>query len=231
MTGVATVIDLLARPVYGMGEVDVALALPPGTARRWIDGYVRARRWYPPVVRVETTGDDVVTWGEFVETRLLAEYRRAGVPMIHLRPTVERLREELKVLYPLAYARTWLEPYGNELVQRVQDEMDTDQRLRLVVYRNDQLVLSPGTQRFVDSSVFEDVVTRLRPAQDLSVYIDPVRQFGRPVVGNVPTDIVWEQFDAGDAPEMIAELYSLTIEQILDAIRYENRREKARSAA
>ena len=39
--------------------------------RRVID----AGETYPPVVREEPTGDEAVTWGEFVETRLLSEYQ------------------------------------------------------------------------------------------------------------------------------------------------------------
>ena len=85
--------DLLARPVYGMAQVDRVLALRSGTARRWIDGYARGGRTYPPVVRLTTTGDDIVTWGEFAETRFLAEFRDAGVPLTRMRPAVERLRE------------------------------------------------------------------------------------------------------------------------------------------
>jgi hypothetical protein len=34
------------------------------------------------VVRREATGDESVTWGEFIETRVLAEFREAGVPLV-----------------------------------------------------------------------------------------------------------------------------------------------------
>ena len=90
------VIDLLSRSVYGLSQVDVLLSLRPGTARRWIDGYARAGRSYPPVVREVSTGDEAVMWGEFVETRLLAQYRDAGVPMIRMRPAIDVLRENGK---------------------------------------------------------------------------------------------------------------------------------------
>ncbi|MBX3031068.1 MAG: DUF433 domain-containing protein [Chloroflexi bacterium] len=216
-----SVVSLLERPVYGMAEVDDVLRLRPGTARRWIDGYQR-RRPYPPVVRLEATGSDVVTWGEFVETRLLAEYRDAGVPMVHLRPTVERLRDELGVRYPLAYASTWLEPHGNELVRRVQEEAGTSQRLRFVVVRNDQLVLALPAQRFVDAVEFDQVVRRLQPERGLRVYIDPERQAGRPVVRSVPTEVIAELHEAGDPVEQIAELYALDVDLVNEAIRYES---------
>lgn len=215
--------DLLARPVYGLAQVDRLLGLRSGTAERWIDGYERGGRMYDPVVRVASTRDPVVTWGEFSEARLLAEFRRANVPMIRMRPVVERLREELGVAYPLAYARSWLEPVGRELVQRIQVDVGLERRLALVVVRNGQLVLSEGTESFVEAVEFEDGAVRLiRP--DLrydQVVFDPLRQFGEPIVRSVPTAIVAEQYRAGDSIELIAELNSLTKEQVEQAIRFE----------
>ena len=72
------VVDLLERPLYGLPQVDRILGLRTGTAKRWIDGYHRGGKDYPPIVREEATGVDIATWGEFVETRLLAEYRDAA---------------------------------------------------------------------------------------------------------------------------------------------------------
>ena len=45
---------------------------------------------YPPVVGPERSGAEIVTWGEFVETRLLSEYRSAGVPLLRMRPARRR---------------------------------------------------------------------------------------------------------------------------------------------
>lgn len=52
---------MLDRPVYNYAETDRLLRLTPGTARRWVDGYERAGRRYPPVVRQEPTGSAWVT--------------------------------------------------------------------------------------------------------------------------------------------------------------------------
>ena len=146
----ANVIDLLSRPVYGLAQVDALLSLRSGTARRWIDGYTRAGRSYPPVVREASTGDEAVTWGEFVETRLLAQYRDAGVPMIRMRPAIDLLREQMQTRYPLASARTWLDVDGRELVWKVQDQVGLDRPLALVVVRTGQAVLdwSPPAEAF-----------------------------------------------------------------------------------
>lgn len=219
-----TVTDLLEHPVYGMAQVDRLLALSPGTGRRWIDGYTRGGKTYPPVVRVEPTGEEVVTWGEFVETRLLAEYRDAGVPLVRMRPAIDRLRETFHPLYPLAHARPFVA--ARELVLEVQQEVRLAKRLQLVVIRNDQIVLSDAADRFFKAVQFgpgeNGVVERLQPAADIpEVLIDPLRGFGEPVVRSVPTEIIAEQVRTGESIEGISELYELPRASVEAAVRYE----------
>ena len=217
-------IDLLARPVYGMAQVDWILRLRPGTARRWIDGYTRDGKQYEPVVRLESTGEDIATWGEFTEARLLSEFRDAGIPIVRMRPAVSRLREDFNELYPLAHALPWLETKGRELVMRVQEEVALESGLQLVVVRNDQLVLSLPADRFVRSVEWgeDGAARRLHPLPELDrVVLDPLRQFGEPVVRSVPTAVIAEQVRAGDRIAMIAELYELPEEEVEQAIRYE----------
>lgn len=223
------VVDLLERPVYGLLQVDRLLGLRSGTARRWIDGYRRGSKEYPPVVRHRSTGSDVATWGEFVETRLLAEYRDAGVPLIRMRPAIELLREELNTPYPLASARTWLDVHGQELVRRVQDEVKLDKHLALVVVRTGQHVLdwakpADDFRRSVKWSGDDGNAQprQLRPMPDIKdVVIDPLRGFGEPVVRGVRTEVIGELVRAGDSPDMIAELYDLPRQTVDAAVRYE----------
>ncbi len=227
-------IDLLARPVYGMAQVDWILRLHPGTSRRWIDGYERSGKAYPPIVRLQPTGDDIVTWGEFAEVRLLSEFRDAGILIQRMRPAVEGLREQFDQLYPLAHARPYLEARGRELVLKVQEKVGLEVQLRLVVVRSGQLSLTTETDRFVRSMDFGDhgVVQRMHPLPDLQhVWLDPLRQFGEPVVRIVPTAVIAEQARAGDTPALIARLNELSDEEVWQAIRYELLRSEAKLAA
>jgi uncharacterized protein (DUF433 family) len=222
------IVDLLDRPVYGFGQVDHILGLTPGTTRRWIDGYTRGNRSYEPVVRPESTGEESVTWGEFVETRLLAEYRDAGVPLIRMRPVVERLRDELNTRYPLASAKTWLAAEGRELIRRVQDETKLDRHLYIVVRTGQGLLdWSPEADDFRRSAEWTDhaldaQIRALRPIADIAdVLIDPLRSFGEPVVRGVRTEVIAELVRAGDTEDMIADLYELPRSVVEAAVRYE----------
>lgn len=228
----ADVVNLLERQVYGMAQVDRILGLRSGTSRRWIDGYSRAGKQYAPVVRELRTGDESVTWGEFVETRLLSEYRDAGVPLIRMRPAIEALREELDTPYPLASAQTWLDVEGQELVKKVQDAVSLDRQLALVELRTGQaLIWAKPADDFQKSIEWTDANGQpphprlLRPYQDIAeVKVDPLRGFGEPVVRAVRTDAIAELIRAGDSQAMVGELYELEPREVEAALQYELRR-------
>lgn len=179
-------------------------------------------------MRPQNTGDDSVTWGEFVETRLLAEYRDAGVPLIRMCPAIERLREELNTTYPLASAKTWLAVDGRELVRRVQEDVGLDRQLFLVVRRGQGILdWARPAHDFIASAEWTGTdskaqIRQLRPnAKIQEVVVDPLRSFGEPSVRGVRTDIIAELVRAGDPLEMIAELYELPRSTVDAAVRYE----------
>lgn len=229
--------DLLEYPVYGFQQVDRLLGLSGGTAKRWIDGYERGARFYPPVVRIERTGLEIVTWGEFVETRFLAEYRDKGVPMHRMRPAIDRLRDTFHPKYPLAHARPFVA--GKELVLEMQESVGLERKLQLVVVRNDQIVLTEPAENFYRSVEYggqdtDLVAERVKPHSDIAdVVIEPLRQFGEPVIRgrNVRTDVIAEQFRAGESLEGLAEIYDISTAKIEAAVRYELYRNLAEPAA
>lgn len=216
------VISLLDRAIYSYGDVDRLVGVSPGTARRWLEGYARGGRFYEPVLRPESTGDDSVTWGEMVEARLLAEYRARDVPTQRLREAVVRLRKEFGP-YPLARARPFLDVEGRELVRAVQDEVGLGEPLRFVVVRNDQLILTPWTQKFQKSLTYEDnIASRISPNElTPAVVMDPQHTFGQPAIRNVRTESLAEDFRAGTSPSEIARLYDLSRAQVTEALRFE----------
>lgn len=214
---------LLDRAIYSYSDVDRLVQLTPGTARRWLEGYRRGGYTYPPVLRTDPSGSDSVTWGEMVEARLLAEFRGMRVPLQRLRPAVEILRRELGE-YPLAHARPFLDVQGRELVRRVQVETDLARALFLVVARSGQLMLSDPAQRFTRSIEFDEegLAAFITPFNMTpAVRMDPARSFGQPTVRGVRTDVLAEDFRAGETPARIARLYELPSDEVDQALRFE----------
>jgi uncharacterized protein (DUF433 family) len=214
--------SLLDQAIYSYADVDRLNGLTPGTGRRWLEGHRRAGVFYEPVLRPEPTGANTVTWGEMVEARLLAEFRGQRVSLQRLRPAVVRLREEFGS-HPLAHASPLLDVEGRELVRKVQDEVSLERQLQLVVVRNDQLMLDLRTERFRDAVTYEGgVVVAIRPAaRTQEVIMDPQSSFGQPSVRGVRTDVLAEDFRAGESRESMADLYDLSLSQVDQAIRYE----------
>jgi uncharacterized protein (DUF433 family) len=214
--------SLLDRAIYSYADVDRLVGLHSGTARRWLEGYVRASKFYDPVLRPEPTGGEAVTWGEMVEARLLAEFRSRDVPVQRLRPAIVQLRGEFGP-YPLAHARPFLDVEGRELVRVVQEQVGLERPLLLVVVRNGQLVLAETAERFRSAVEYDGgVVGRLRPdARTPHVMMDPRRSFGQPAIRNVRTESLAEDYRAGTSREELADLYDLTPEQVDEAIRFE----------
>lgn len=224
-------VELLERRIYSMPDADRYLGLHSGTARRWIDGYSRRQRDYPPVIRAEQTGDETVSWGEFVEARLLSEFRGQGVSLQKLRPAIENLRAALNTPYPLAASRTLLDVAGRELVMRIQEGTGLDRRLALVVVRSGQMQLSEPAQHFVDRATFaKGWVANIAGDNEGTVLIDPLRAMGRPAVRSVPTEVLAEGFRAGESTDTLADLYDLTADQVERAIRFEMRQASASAA-
>lgn len=230
VTPMGQVVSMLARPVYRYAEVDRLLRLTPGTAKRWIDGYERSGRTYDPVVRQERTDSPWVTWGEFVEARLLSEFR-SSVPMIKLRPVVEWLRARVDRDYPLAYARPFLAPEGKDLLVAAQLETGLDEELWMVVPSQQGVLLTPTSTRFTEATHYPD---HEGPAEHIiadpatpAVWLHPMRREGQPTVNGIRTETLAELVAAGEPMQFVADTYGFTLAEVEQAVAYETTRRRA----
>ncbi len=216
-------VTILERPAYGVVEAAGLLGLRPDRVRAWLDGYGRSGTHYPPVIREETTGVDVVTWGEFVELGYLREYRRE-VSMQKLRPVISDLRRDFATPYPLATARLFV--FDHEVVLEAQQKHDLPNSVAIVVRTGQGILLAPSAGRFFKKVEFDHqgrgVAERLRPAGPTSpVVIDPLVGFGQPNVSGVATERLWELYDAGESVDEIATGYDISLSDVNAAIAYE----------
>lgn len=225
----------LDRPVYGMGQAARLLGLRTDALRRWVDGYERTGVTYPPVIREKGTGEDLVTWGEFVEAGYLREYRTRSVTLQYLRPVISILRRELGVRYPLAT----LQPYtsGRQLALDVQQTVGLDPALDIVVIgRDGNLQLADPALAFVEKVDFagqgDRVAERLYPlGRSVPVRLDPEHSFGEPTLPvGVRTEIIAELVAAGEDRHHVAAMYRIGVDEVDAAVDYEGGRRRSRAA-
>lgn len=209
--------------MYTEAEAARLLRLSQGTLHYWLEGGERRGRQYLPIIREEARGSRSVTWAEFVEAGLLREYRQThGVPMFELRKFIDELRSTLGVPYPLAHQRPYVS--GRNLIFQAQITAGLDPEYCLVAVANDQLVLTGPSESFMQKVLWaDDIAVGWRPATDpdSTVTIDPDTRFGRPSVGGISTEALWEQATGGETYADLAETYGLPLRDVTWAVVYE----------
>jgi uncharacterized protein (DUF433 family)/transposase len=220
-------VDVLDREMYSEAEAARLLGVAQSTLNYWLEGGERRGRNYLPVVRPEARGYRApVTWAEFVEAGLLRSYRRdLGVKMAELRSFIVRLRKDFGVPYPLADRRPYVS--NRELVFAAQEDTGLDAELWLVTAARGQYLLLPVGDEFLRRVTWNgDVAGGWRPADnpDSTVRINPELRFGKPAVGGISTEAIWENSDVGADEEEIAETFGLSISDVRWALSYETAR-------
>lgn len=220
-----SVTSLLDRQIYLYSEVDHLVGLRSGTARRWINGYTRSGRDYAPILREQPQTTEWVTWGEFVETRILAEYRdQKSVPTAQLRAAVFTLREQFGLEYPLATMRPYLVAGsdGLEMDRQAVDGVDG----RLVVHTG-QLILSDGLpvmERAVlaETESGDQIAEQLTDGEFPGIVMHPGRFGGQPTFlgRRVSVATIAGMVADGDPAEAVAADYGLSIAEVRSATAY-----------
>jgi uncharacterized protein (DUF433 family) len=222
-----TVVSLLDRQVYLYAEVDRLVGLHSGTARRWINGYERSGKRYEPILRTSPVDTEWVTWGEFVEARMLAEYRDQRIPTARLRAAVEGLREMFSVTYPLAHLGPYLAAESGELAVQLQAIYPADEP-GLIIASTSQLLLTAPSRAIIEQATLatdllgEKFAAELSEARYPSVVLNPDRASGQPTFAGrrVTVATIAGMAAAGDPVADLAADYGLSLAQVRTAIDY-----------
>lgn len=203
-----------------MSQVDQLLAVTKGTASRWIDGYPRKGVVYEPLVRETRTGSPIVTWGEFVEARLISEYRRLGALVFTMRPAIMALREEFDTKHPLATAQPFIDVQGREIVLEIQEKTDLRSSLSFVVRTGQSVLRAPGLRRFQQEASYGKDGTVQKFKLGEHVVMDPDFASGEPTIAGRRLRVrdIADAVAGGMRDEEIAEMWDLEHKAIDEAL-------------
>ena len=225
--------DARFAPAYGVSEAARYLNIPPSTLRSWISGvrYHSDRRNFEPVIIVPPAEIVQLSFVNLVEAHVLVALRRVHkVRLQDIRVALDTLEKQFpEQPHPLAFETfatdgkdLFLKHIGQliNLSRRGQLEMEEviDMYLHRIEYdTGGPVILYPFTR----SSFQED-------GQPKAVLMNPYISFGRPVLAGrgVPTELVFERFNAGELIDALAKDYGRKRWEIEEAIRYESARSR-----
>lgn len=121
---------------------------------------------------------------------------------------------------------------GRELVLQAQEAAQLPGEFWLVTVAGGQLLLTSPSKSFLRRARWEgDIGTGWRPQEGSAVLIEPSVRFGRPAVGGISTEVIWEHSEDGEDDDEIAEVFSMTPHDVAWALAYEKRPGRRRSAS
>lgn len=225
-------VAIFNKPAYPVSEAAYILNLPLATVKAWSFGQARqdnGRVRFKAVIRAADSNNRLLSFANLCELHVLAAIRRIHrVSLPKVRDSVEYVRHQLGADRPL-----------------IDREFSTNGIDLFVEHASKLLNVSRQGQEALRDE-FEIALTRIErnnqgnpiklfpysrtsdhtAAQPKSVVIDPRLSFGRPILTQaaVPTEVIFDRFQAGDSLEDMALDYRVDKKEIEEALRFEQRR-------
>lgn len=205
--------------IYTLPDVADILHLPAGKVRRWMHEYWQLR--FSSSAKSEFsygTGRELVTnFLTLIEFFTFYQLRQEGVSAQKIVKAHQILAKTFQTKYP--FAKSNLLTDGKQILfsGEVGEIIKADETL--------QITIKGAFEPFCKKVEFNEdhIVRRFYPmGKEHSIVVDPRRQFGQPVIGdtNVLAETVYNLHRGGESVEMISSLYTLTVDQVNDAINY-----------
>ncbi|MEO6533833.1 MAG: DUF433 domain-containing protein [Pseudolysinimonas sp.] len=200
---------LLEIPLYTQHEAAGLVGTSTSTFSRWASGYVTASgNSQRPFVTTQRAGRGyTVPFVGLAEAWIVRAFNQAGVPMVRIRPALEKLRTEIGLEHALASDR--LKTDGAEILWDLRSQDDTFDDDRLVVVRNGQASFGEIVREHLRQVEYRDgFIGQLRiPRADGANYtVDPRIYFGQPTLTEygVRVSDLRDRIEAGETIDDVA---------------------------
>lgn len=230
---VESAVDKFDTPLYTQAEASRYLGLSESTVRNWSRGYhavIKGREvnGLPVITAVGKGGQrgPAIPFIGLAEGYALAAIRKAGVPLQRIRPSLERLNQEMGVQHALASEKLFAD--GAEVLFDYADKAggeDAEAVRELVVVRNGQRVFTEVVKGYLQRIVFgADGFATALPLpgfEHADLVADVRRSFGQPIFthGGARLEDALSLFRAGEELSVVAEEYGIPYLELEDVVR------------
>lgn len=220
-------------PAYTVSDVASYLRVPRSTLRAWALGQTnypspgRDPRSFKPLVRAAEAEPRALRFSfvNLVELHVLSALRRVhGLSLQKIRRALDYLDDSrCDTEHPLADLdlltdglEVWVEQLGQLVAASKEGQMGIKEVLTARLRRVDRDPRGCALRLYPFTRGDEN------PKAPLAVVIDPERGFGRPILAHagISTGILVGRFRAGESPEVLAEDYGRSKEEIDEALRW-----------
>ena len=204
----------LFSPSYRIGEAARYVGAHPRTVSAW---HARDNTAPPPY-----KPRDGLSYLQLVELAFVTTLRDAGIPVRLIRAARGRLAEEFNFEHP--FARHEFMTVGNGALVDLLGGHAGAPRGPGATGRDNGLPdwRGPLEKKFMEFDYQYGLALRWHLAgRESQVMIDPRHRWGWPMVQGLETWAIKGSYDAGETLEDIAEDYAVTIDGVLDALRFE----------
>lgn len=216
-------------PAYSMTAAARYLCLSKSTLRAWVRGYryvdgVGDRRFLEPVIELPGP-EPFLSFNNVVEAHVLRAIRQVhGVSLPRVRRALDYVAGHFELANPLAHQS--FETDGIDLfVTRSGALINVSGRGQIALREAFQAHLQriERDEAGLAARLFPFTRSRHDADSPRAVVIDPRISFGKPVIAGtgVPIEVLAERFQAGDSSYHLAYDYSITADQVEEAIRCE----------
>lgn len=234
MTRHTTKASIFDKAAYPASEAAYMLNLPLATVKAWSFGQVyqggdgKPKR-FKAVIQAADSHDKLLSFANLCELHVLAAIRRVhGVRLRKVRDAVEYVRDRLGADRPLIdreFRTNGIDLFVEQATKLLNVSQQGQEALRgefeHALARIERDSKGNPVRLFPFSRSSGQTVEQPR-----AVVIDPKLSFGRPVLTKVavPTEIIFDRFQAGDSLEDMAKDYGVGEKEIEEALRFEQRR-------
>ncbi len=226
----ATVFD---KPAYPANEAAYMLSLPLATVKAWSFGQSYRSdgktKQFKAVIQAADPNAKLLSFANLCELHVLAAIRQIhGVRLHKVRDAVEYVRNRLGADRPLI-DRQFMTNGIDLFVEQASKLLNVSQQGQEALRDEfmDALARIERDRKGNPVRLFPYSRSYGHAAeQPKTIVIDPSLSFGRPVLTKsaVPTEIIFDRFQAGDSLEDMAEDYGVGEKEIEEALRFEQRR-------
>lgn len=212
--------------VYGIPEAATYLSntppftdglrINPSKLRYWIRASVPyvAPSGFP-------TRQRLITFLDLISMRMIAIMRSRDVKLREIKKHEAWLRKEFGIKWPFVSREMWT--FGGHVFVQFEERLWASSKSgqEAMEFLKDWLSKVEVDMRFDEYNI----ASSWYPYKD--IYLDPKIQFGTPCINEtrIPTRTIWRKIKSGDSPEILANLYDLSMTQIEHAIQWERRLE------